>query len=235
MCFVPARARLVAYSRAHLAERGSHAGRHLAPSARICGARHPLQGGAVPLACEAHNRLVWQVRLAGASVALLCIDGAGRRATALRSASGVIVSLALLAVGLHFDSQPFGPSLVVAGLLCFHLSMGLGLGSVGYVFNGEIYPTRVRTAGYAQAKIASYVFGYAVMQAYPYAEDAIGEEAVIWSFLGLNIAGGALIYALLPETAGLQLEDVSRLFNEPPGWQGRRWDNAPVALNDADE
>jgi len=154
------------------------------------------------------------VALAGAVAGIFCVDRS-RRATALGSALGAAASLGLLAVGSSLDGQPAGPPIVVTAVMGYEASVSVGLSTMGYLVCSEIYPTHVRTAGYAQAKLVTFLASFAVTMAYPYAVGAVGDPGVFSAFAGVIFLGAGLIYLFLPETAGLPLEEISRLFQSP--------------------
>ena len=164
-------------------------------------------------------------QLLGVCLSLLTIDSHGRRRTALRSCFFVTASLVALALTFMASNPDIeGNSmngavkvLIVTLIMIYLVAFGSGLSGVGTVIISEIYPMRVRGVGIAQATFISWMCNYLVSQTFLTltASYSIGYAGAFGLYAGCAAAGGLLLYRYLPETAGLHLEKIEELFQDP--------------------
>jgi len=150
----------------------------------------------------------------GVLICLLTIDSHGRRLVALRSACGVVLSLVgiVISYAVSFTGQR---GMTVACMMAYLVSFGAGLSGVAWVLNSELHPMRVRAAAVAQATFVNWICNYGVSQSYLGLAGSIGNANVFGLYLSVAVLGGLAVYHYLPETSGLRLEEVERLFHEP--------------------
>lgn len=80
-----------------------------------------------------------------------------------------------------------------------------------WVYPSEILPLRLRQRGSSVSTACNWIFNYMVVQITPIALNSIGYKTYI-IFGVLNACWVPIIYFFFPETKGLELEDVDRLF-----------------------
>jgi hypothetical protein len=80
-----------------------------------------------------------------------------------------------------------------------------------WVYPSEILPLRLRQRGSSISTAANWICNYIIVQITPPAINNIGWRTYI-IFAALNAAWVPIIYLFFPETKGLELEDVDRLF-----------------------
>jgi hypothetical protein len=80
-----------------------------------------------------------------------------------------------------------------------------------WVYPSEILPLRLRQRGSSVSTACNWIFNYMIVQITPIALNNIGYKTYI-IFAVLNSCWVPIIYFLFPETKGLELEDVDRLF-----------------------
>jgi putative MFS transporter len=138
-----------------------------------------------------------------------CMERFGRRPTALVYFSGGIVfSIVLFQVA----SKPV--AFVTLGLAVF---FGLGMGPVMSSFATELFPTEIRGQAAAWIRnwfeIAGYVFGPALVGILgDHATGAIGNIGdTVTLLMILQLPALYLIWRFMPETKGLELEEVMAL------------------------
>ena len=153
-------------------------------------------------------------QLCGVLISLYTIDTQGRRLTGLRSCACVALALIALAVSyaLTFDGAP---TLSLLLIFAYLLAFGSGLSGVGWVVISEIYPMRVRATAVSQAVFAHWIFNALVSHSFLSLASAIGYSGTFAIYASIASAGGLLLYLYLPETSGMRLEDIERLFAEP--------------------
>jgi len=109
----------------------------------------------------------------------------------------------------------FCASATITLVMLYLIAYGSGLSGVASVVASEIYPLRVRATGIGQAVFVNWLTNYAVAQSFLSMVEVIGEGGTFAVYAGVSFVGGLLLYRYLPETAGLTLEEVETLFQDP--------------------
>lgn len=103
----------------------------------------------------------------------------------------------------------------------------LGWNGIQYLLNAEIYPLRIRAASSSLIMLLHFANQYGANRAVPEmllptSEGGMGPAGVWWFFSALSAFSGIWAWFFVPETAGLSLEAMDRLFTLK-WWQiGRR-------------
>ncbi|KAG5187824.1 solute carrier family 2, member 13-like protein [Tribonema minus] len=99
---------------------------------------------------------------------------------------------------------------MVAYLACF----GIGLSSVPWTVNAEIYPQRARSLGTSVSTCVNWAGNVVVSATFLSiaAPTALSQHGAFWLYAAVAVAGWAWARAAMPETAGLSLEEVEALF-----------------------
>jgi len=146
----------------------------------------------------------------GVLVCYAIIDRFGRRPTLLLSMTLVAISLFLVALGFIIDS---GILSIIA--MCMYLfSFGLGLSTMPYTINAEIYPSEYRGICVAQATSVFWLANFVVSLTFLTLARYIGMEGVFFLFMAVVLIFGVFFYFKLPETTGLSLHEIQGLFSE---------------------
>ncbi|EFZ00038.1 hypothetical protein MHUMG1_02912 [Metarhizium humberi] len=96
-------------------------------------------------------------------------------------------------------------------LFVFQGAFTIGFQATVWVYPSEILPLRLRQKGSSISTAANWIFNYMVVQITPIAIENIGWKTYI-IFAILNATWVPIIFFFFPETKGLELEDVDRLF-----------------------
>lgn len=81
-----------------------------------------------------------------------------------------------------------------------------------FIVRSEILPLRLRQRGSSISTAANWICNYIIVQITPPAINNIGWRTYI-IFAVLNALWVPIIYIFFPETKGLELEDVDKLFS----------------------
>jgi Sugar (and other) transporter len=102
---------------------------------------------------------------------------------------------------------------MVAYLACF----GIGLSSVPWTVNAEIYPQRARSFGTAVSTSVNWAGNVLVSATFltVASPTVLSQHGAFWLYGAIAIAGWLWVKAVMPETAGLTLEQVETLFMRP--------------------
>ncbi|KAH6971130.1 sugar transporter STL1 [Ilyonectria sp. MPI-CAGE-AT-0026] len=145
------------------------------------------------------------------------IDRVGRRPLLLSMISLMAAVMAIQA-GLIYQVQNNTAIAHAAGigaaamLFVFQGAFTVGFQATVWVYPSEILPLRLRQRGSSISTAANWIFNYMIVQITPIAIDRIGWKTYI-IFAVLNTAWVPIIFLFFPETKGLELEDVDRLFS----------------------
>ncbi|CAE7002644.1 hypothetical protein PTNB73_10297 [Pyrenophora teres f. teres] len=145
------------------------------------------------------------------------IDRVGRRPLLLSMISVMAVVMAVQS-GLIYQVQNKTASAKGAGiaaaamLFVFQGAFTIGFQATVWVYPSEILPLRLRQRGSAISTAANWICNYIIVQITPRAISNIGWKTYI-IFAVLNGLWVPIIFFFFPETKGLELEDVDRLFS----------------------
>ena len=86
-------------------------------------------------------------------------------------------------------------------------------GPLSWAIPAELFGTALRTKGVSVGAMTSFAFNTMIGQVTPIAVQAIGWKYYL-VFIICNAINGVVFWAFLPETKGLNLEDMDELFYE---------------------
>lgn len=87
------------------------------------------------------------------------------------------------------------------------------LGPCAWIYASEIFPTQVRDKGVNISQAAQQMTTLWINQAWPVMFDNVGHDAY-WILMAINLVGLAVVLLLWPETKGISLEHMDKLFGE---------------------
>jgi MFS transporter, SP family, arabinose:H+ symporter len=142
------------------------------------------------------------------------IDRIGRRKLAMGGYSGMALSALIAAFGLAFLYSTAQIILVMIGLNLFIASFAVGVGGTGWLIQGETFPTAVRGRAAAIAAAVDWLANFALVEVFPTWQAGIGLAWVLVCFSGLAVMAIVFVYAFLPETKGLSVDEIIHLYEE---------------------
>ncbi|XP_022764498.1 inositol transporter 4-like [Durio zibethinus] len=102
--------------------------------------------------------------------------------------------------------------LAVVFLGLYILSYSPGMGTVPWIVNSEIYPLRYRGIGGGLAAVSNWISNFVVSVTFLSLTKALGSSGTFFLFAGFCTIGFIFIYLLVPETKGLQIEEVEQML-----------------------
>ncbi|XP_062185198.1 probable inositol transporter 2 [Phragmites australis] len=102
--------------------------------------------------------------------------------------------------------------LALIGLGAYIVSYSPGMGTVPWIVNSEIYPLRFRGICGGIAAVANWVSNLIVTQTFLSLTKALGTSATFFLFCGVSFLALAIVFFTVPETKGLQFEEVERML-----------------------
>lgn len=96
----------------------------------------------------------------------------------------------------------------------------MGWNSIQYLLNAEIYPLRIRAICSSLVMSFHFVNQYGNSRAVPEmllntSQGGLSAKGTFWFFAAVTALGGVWSWFSIPETAGLSLEKMDKLFTLP--------------------
>ncbi|KAF8690830.1 hypothetical protein HU200_041227 [Digitaria exilis] len=102
--------------------------------------------------------------------------------------------------------------LALVALGAYIVSYSPGMGSVPWLINSEVYPLRFRGVCGGIAAVANWASNLLVTQTFLSLTQALGTAGTFMLFCGVSAASFLLLFLLVPETKGLQFEEVEQIL-----------------------
>lgn len=158
------------------------------------------------------------------------VDRLGRRPILLSGALMMALSLSAISYFLYLD-VPSTPALVVTFVMIYNAAFGFSWGPIPWLYPPEILPLSIRSKGASLSTATNWAFNWLVGIMTPVLQDTIGWRLYIIPafFCAVSFVTGKnnpeyancqhrlipmLVYFIYPETCGVRLEDMNRLFND---------------------
>ncbi|WVZ86364.1 hypothetical protein U9M48_033160 [Paspalum notatum var. saurae] len=118
--------------------------------------------------------------------------------------------------------------LALIGLGAYIVSYSPGMGTVPWIVNSEIYPLRFRGICGGIAAVANWVSNLIVTQTFLSLTKALGTSATFFLFCGVSFLALILVFFTVPETKGLQFEEVERMLESKDYKPWKRYNGGDV-------
>lgn len=118
---------------------------------------------------------------------------------------------ALAAIFIHAFGYSVGEFLALSNSLNPRLK-SIGLLTLPYVFGGELWPNRIRSFGAALSQTFHWLFHYAMTYALPSLLTRTDNWGAFIFFAAWCAGGLVYVYLLVPEIAGLSVEEIDEIF-----------------------
>jgi SP family arabinose:H+ symporter-like MFS transporter len=142
------------------------------------------------------------------------IDKVGRRPLALIGYVGMAAFMLVAAAGVAWFTGTPKIVVVMIGFSIFIGSFAMGVGGTGWLLQGEVFPTAVRGRAAANCAAVNWIANFAIIEAFPNLQSAIGLPGVMVVLSVLSIVALGFVFRFLPETKGLSVEEVVAMFEE---------------------
>ena len=148
------------------------------------------------------------MQLLGIFVCYCMIDRAGRRHTLLLSMTMVWISLLCIGVGFTVD---WGVVTILA-MCCYLFGFGVGLSTMPYALNAEIYPTEYRGVCVAQSTAVFWFSNFVVSLTFLTLARTMGNGGVFFFYAVIVMVSEVYFYFTMPETNGKSLQEIQANF-----------------------
>jgi MFS transporter, SP family, arabinose:H+ symporter len=154
------------------------------------------------------------VNVASTYLGFRWIDKFGRRALAIGGYIGMIVFALVAVLGLVvIPAGDWRLAVIMIGLDFFIASFAVGVGGTGWTLQGEVFPTVVRGQAAAFCAMIDWLANFLLIEVFPVWQHAIGLAGVLCCFAALGVTAIVFVWKFLPETKGLAVEDIVKLFD----------------------
>ncbi|KAF4036855.1 Sugar (and other) transporter [Phytophthora infestans] len=115
-----------------------------------------------------------------------------------------------------FDSCPNDSNgaswAILVALFTYLAFFASGMGCMPWTINAEIYPLRVRSFALSVSTSVNWVSNLLVSFTFLSTINALAPYGAFWLYAVIALFGLAYLWRELPETKGLELEDIQRIF-----------------------
>jgi hypothetical protein len=143
------------------------------------------------------------------------IDRVGRRLLLISMAMGMCAVLVAEAICVAIDDSHASIAAVFF-VFAFEACFTWGWMGCVWVYPPEILPLKIRAKGAALAAGADFLGNFLVVEITPVGLDNIGWRLYV-VFAVLNAVNATIVWCFYPETGGIKLESIDRLFIEDEG------------------
>ncbi|KAJ2551928.1 hypothetical protein EV175_003504 [Coemansia sp. RSA 1933] len=110
-----------------------------------------------------------------------------------------------------------GTWLALASLVFYVALYAVGLGNVPWLVQSEIFAQGIRSKAGSIATATNWVSNFVISVTFLTMTQHITASGTFWFYAGFLSIGLCLVFVLVPETKGLKLEDVQKLFTAASG------------------
>lgn len=140
------------------------------------------------------------------------VDRWGRKPILVSGGVLMGVCLAAIAFVMYLDVAAT-PLLVAVLVIIYNALFGYSWGPIGFLIPPEVYPLAVRSKGVSLSTATNWFANYVVGQLTPILQERIGWVMYLFP-AGSCVLSVAVVLWFYPETKGVELEDIDRLFDE---------------------
>lgn len=159
--------------------------------------------------------LVGSVNMLTSLLALVIIDKVGRKKLVYYGVSGMILSLLLIAAYfLNGKEMGLSPVALLAFFLFYIFCCAVSICAVIWVLLSEMYPTKVRGLAMSVAGFALWIGTFLIGQLTPWMLDTLSPAGTFLLFAAMCVPYILIVRFLIPETAGLSLEQIEAFWNK---------------------
>ncbi|KAJ1451515.1 general substrate transporter [Pelagophyceae sp. CCMP2097] len=155
--------------------------------------------------------IIMAIQVVFTGVSCLAVDRLGRRTLLVGSLAGMAVSAAFMAAFFFLGSK-CPPIVALVALVGYIISFSMGLGPIPWLLMAELLPSKARGLASALATLANWSFSFIITESFATLQNALTPAGTFAAFTGVCAAGAVYVYTSVPETKGVSLEDIERLF-----------------------
>lgn len=154
------------------------------------------------------------IRVVAGGIVGLLLDRLGRCKPTIYSAVVMAACMYGLAAWSVYPIDNYG-WIPVALILLYVFSSTLGLLTIPFVMNAEIFPRKYRGFGSGITICATYTICFVCVKLYPMMSTDLGSHHVCLFYGTFSLLSTFYVAFVLPETKGKSLSDIENMFKSP--------------------
>lgn len=144
--------------------------------------------------------------------AFFSIDRFGRRPLLLFAFPYMCVFLLIAGFGFLIDDMNGRLAMVTTGVYLFTAVYSSSEGPVPFTYSAEAFPLYIRDLGMSFATATCWFFNFMLAFTWPRLQNAFKPTGAFGFYAAWNLIGFFMVLWFLPETKGLTLEELDRVF-----------------------
>ena len=165
-----------------------------------------------PLFCQV---LVGIVNTVTTVIAMFIIDKVGRKKLVYYGVSGMIISLLLIAFYfVTINTLHLSVYFMLSFFLFYVFCCAISISAVVWVLLSEMYPNSVRGLAMSIAGFSLWIGTYLIGQLTPWMLANLTPGGTFFLFAVMCVPYMLIVWKLIPETAGMSLEDIERYWTK---------------------
>jgi MFS family permease len=160
--------------------------------------------------------IVGAVNFGSTILAMAVIDKIGRKKLVYYGVSGMLITLILIAVyfTLNKSANVVPPVTLLVLILLYIFSCAISICVVIWVLLSEMYPAKVRGLAMSAAGFSLWIGTFLIGQLTPWLMTTLSPAGVFLLFAVMCLPYLYIVWKLVPETTGVSLEDIERMWQK---------------------
>lgn len=139
------------------------------------------------------------------------VDKWGRKPILMSGGLLMALCFSLISYFMFLDKS-YTPSLVALLVIIYNAAFGYSWGPIGFLIPPEVYPLAVRSKGVSLSTAINWLSNYIVGYLTPILQESIGWIMYLLPMTSCIISV-IVVYFFYPETKGVELEDIDKVFD----------------------
>ncbi|CAH0555866.1 unnamed protein product [Brassicogethes aeneus] len=148
----------------------------------------------------------------------LLVDRKGRKFLLICSASGMVVSQAILGVYFYLKDKKYTLDSVswlpIICLVVFTITFNIGFGPLPFTITSEILPSNVKFFLATITGFSGWLVSFLVTKFFNDLNNYLGQGETFWLFCGFNALALLFVVKFVPETKGLSFQEIQRILSK---------------------
>jgi sugar porter (SP) family MFS transporter len=160
--------------------------------------------------------IVGAVNFGSTILAMAVIDKIGRKKLVYYGVSGMLITLILIAIyfTLNKSGNVVPPITLLVLILLYIFSCAISICVVIWVLLSEMYPAKVRGLAMSAAGFSLWIGTFLIGQLTPWLMTTLSAAGVFLLFAVMCLPYLYIVWKLVPETTGVSLEDIERMWQK---------------------
>jgi MFS family permease len=158
------------------------------------------------------------------------IEHIGRRTLLLCGMSIISIGLLLLTIAfadisslnITSNTSTTNASISLAGVILVVTGYSMSFGPLSWLLTSELFPTEIRGRALGASTIVTYLCASIVTNTFLTSQRIFGSSTVFAFYMSITIIGMIFAYLAIPDTGGINYDDIATILDTMPWWKYRR-------------